>query len=183
MLSARTRVTEPEQKMSHHHTGPTHEHWERHWVALGWGAAVRSRDPCGSPRHALTGAGRPASLARGGPAGQRVLNLPPFPLPHFLRPPSPKATPAGPPRPPAAAAPDSGRPSSAQGQTGLAGATASTPCAGSGDPVLTASSLGQWSTPCTPARPSPALCRGQPRSSIRLIRRTARSRWQKPGQI
>ena len=92
MLSARTRVTEPEQKMSHHRTGPTHERRERCWAALGWGAAVRSRDPCGSPRHALTGAGRPASLARGGPAGQHVLNLPPFPLPtsfghHHRRPP------------------------------------------------------------------------------------------------
>lgn len=103
MLLARTWVTEPEHKMSHHHTGPTHEHQEHLWAALGWGAAVRSQDPCGSPRHALTGAGRPASLARGGPARQQVLNLPPFPLPHFLQPPSPKATPAGPPRPPAAA--------------------------------------------------------------------------------
>lgn len=91
------QVTEPEHKMSHHLTGPTHEHREHLWVALGWGGAVRSQDPCGSPRHALTGAGRPASLARGGPAGQCVVDLPPFPLPHFLRPPSPQATPAGPP--------------------------------------------------------------------------------------
>lgn len=109
---------EPEHKMSHR-TGPTHEHRGLLWAALGWGAAVRSQDPCGSPRHALTGAGRPVSLARGGPARQCVLDLPPFPLPHFLRPSSPQATPAGPPPPPAAAVPDSGSPSSAQGQVGI----------------------------------------------------------------